>query len=108
MERLHTSTIARALLRGIFGLALLLQAAGAALPAEAQTAHVAVTATLTGGAGALTIGSNVFAQSGASLSLTVTTNPATACVVVSIVQFAQQPSKLPHLSRRALEHHLGT
>ena len=84
MERLHTSTIARALLRGIFGLALLLQAAGAALPAEAQTAHVAVTATLTGGAGALTIGSNVFAQSGASLSLTVTTNPATACVVVSI------------------------
>jgi hypothetical protein len=31
-----------------------------------------------------------------------------ACVVVSIVQFAQQPNKLPHLSRHALEHHLGT
>ena len=31
-----------------------------------------------------------------------------ACVVVSIVQFAQQPSKLPQLSQHALEHHLGT
>jgi hypothetical protein len=31
-----------------------------------------------------------------------------ACVVVSIVQFAQQPSKLPHFSQHALEHHVGT
>lgn len=31
-----------------------------------------------------------------------------ACVLVSIVQFAQQPSKLPHLSQHALEHVLGT
>jgi hypothetical protein len=31
-----------------------------------------------------------------------------ACVVMSIVQFAQQPSKLPQLSQHALGHHLGT
>jgi hypothetical protein len=32
-----------------------------------------------------------------------------ACVVVSIVQFAQQPSKLPvHLSQHHLEQRLGT
>lgn len=31
-----------------------------------------------------------------------------ACVLVSIVQFAQQPSKLPHLSRHHIEQRLGT
>jgi hypothetical protein len=31
-----------------------------------------------------------------------------ACVMVSIVQFAQQPNKLPRLSQHALVHHRGT
>ncbi len=31
-----------------------------------------------------------------------------ACVVVSIVQFAQQPSKLPQLSQHALWQRVGT
>ena len=31
-----------------------------------------------------------------------------ACVLVSIVQFAQQPSELPHLSRHALWQQIDT
>jgi len=47
-------------------------------------------------------------ETGRSIMETVIYALLGACVLVSIAQFAQQPSKVPHLSQHQTERHLGT